>query len=296
MARRPPLASLRVFEAAARLASFRAASAELNLTPSAVSHAVKGLEQELGIALFVRERQRVTPTPAGETLLHHVARGFADLRRGLEAVCLTGPQSLRLHCAPSFAGQWLMPRLSRFLAANAGLDLRLSADPHYPVFPSDTFDADILYGELRQPGLTVIPLGAEPIVPLCAPSLAPQIGSATSLRGLVLIESEHCRLRWPHWFEANGIAAPAPRGPRFDRSSMSLAAAVDGMGVALDSTRLAERELLDGRLVMPLAGRSRNLSYVGHRLVFPAGADRKPPLARFAAWLQAELHLDGAGR
>ena len=292
MARRLPLSSLRIFEAAARLASFRAASAELNLTPSAVSHAVKGLEQELGVVLFTRQGRQVALTPAGETLLHHAARGFSDLQRGLEAVCVAGPQSLRLHCAPSFAGQWLMPRLARFLAANPGLDLRLSADPHYPAFPSDAFDADILYGEPRQPGLTVIPLGAERIVPLCAPSLQQQISTPASLRSLVLIESEHCRLRWPHWFEANGVAAPAPRGPRFDRSSMSLAAATDGVGVALDSTRLAERELLDGRLVMPLAGRSLDLSLVGHRLVFPAAAGRKPSLARFTAWLLGELQLD----
>lgn len=289
MVRRLLLSSLRIFEAAARLASFRAAAAELHLTPSAVSHGVKGLEQELGVVLFTRLRQGVATTPAGETLLHYVARSFSDLQRGLEAVCVTGPQSLRLHCAPSFAGQWLMPRLARFFAANPALDLRLSADPHYPVFPSDAFDADILYGEPRQPGLTVIPLGAEPIVPLCAPSLLPRIAASADLRGMVLIESEHCRLRWPHWFEANGMVPPVPRGPRFDRSSLSLAAAVDGMGVALDSTRLAKRELRDGRLVMPLAGRSRDLSLVAHRLVFPAGAERKPPLARFAAWLLAEL-------
>ena len=292
MARRLPLSSLVVFEAAARLASFRAASIELNLTPSAVSHAIKGLEQDLGVKLFDRQRQRVTLTPAGGTLLHYAARGFSDLHRGLEAVCVAGPQSLRLHCAPSFAGQWLMPRLARFLAANPGLDLRLSADPHYPSFPSDNFDADILYGEPRQPGLVVVPLGAERIVPLCAPALLRQISTPASLRGLVLIESEHCRLRWPHWFEANGVAAPTPRGPRFDRSSLSLAAAADGVGVALDSTRLAERELLDGRLVMPLAGCSHDLSLVGHRLVFPASAGRKPPLARFTAWLLEELQLD----
>ncbi len=292
MARRIPLASLRMFEAAARLASFRAASLELNVTPGAVSHAVKGLERELGVRLFSRERRQVTTTPAGETLLHHVARGFGDLQRGLEAVCLAGPQSLRLHCAPSFAQQWLMPRLARFFAANPALDLRLSADPHYPAFPSDTFDADILYGEPRQSGLTVIPLGPERIVPLCAPALLPRIGTPADLRAMTLIESEHCRLRWPDWFEANAVVPPAPRGPRFDRSSLSLAAAVDGIGVALDSTRLAERELRDGRLVLPLAGRSRDLSLVGHHLVFPQGADRKPPVARFAAWLLAELDLE----
>ena len=286
---RLPLASLRVFEAAARLASFRAAALELNVTPGAVSHAVKDLQDKLGVQLFQREGRRVSTTLEGQTLLHHVGRAFSDLQLGLDAVCLSGPQSLRLHCAPSFAGQWLMPRLQRFFAANPGLDLRLSADPHYPAFPSEKFDADILYGEPRQPGLTVIPLGRDRIVPLCTPALAKQIDSPAALRDVTLIESEHCRLRWPDWFEANNAAPPSPRGPRFDRSSLSIAAAVSGIGVALDSTRLAEQELADGRLVIPLAGQTRELTLVGHRLVFPAGADRKPPLARFTRWLIAEL-------
>jgi len=246
MARRLPLSSLRVFEAAARLASFRAAAQELNLTPGAISHAIKDLEQELGVVLFTRERRRVLPTPEGETLLPHVARAFSDLQRGLDAVCLTGPQSLRLHCAPSFAGQWLVPRLAGLFEAYPALDLRLSADPNYPHFPSDLFDADIIYGDPRQAGLTVISLGPDQIAPMCAPSLVGR------------------------------IHAP-----------------VDGIGVALDSVRLAERELRDGRLVMPLAGRSQTMTLVGHRLVFPAGADRKPALAKFASWLMAELELEG---
>jgi LysR family transcriptional regulator, glycine cleavage system transcriptional activator len=106
---------------------------------------------------------------------------------------------------------------------------------------------------------------------------------------------EHCRIRWSDWFEAHGVVPPAPRGPRFDCSSLSLAAAVDGIGVALDSVRLAERELRDDRLVIPLAGRSRTLTLtlIGHRLVFPAGADRKPALAKFTQWLLAELDLSG---
>jgi len=291
MVRRLPLSSLRVFEAAARLASFRAAALELNLTPGAISHAVKDLEQELGVTLFNRQRRGVAVTFEGETLLHHVARAFSDLQLGLDAVCVAGPQSLRLHCAPSFAGQWLMPRLARFFAANPGIELRLSADPNYPAFPSDAFDADILYGEPRQSGLTVIPLGEDTIAPMCAPAMAAHIRSPVDLHAVTLIESEHCRLRWPDWFEANGAAPPTPRGPRFDRSSLSLAAAADGIGVALDSVRLAERELRDGRLVLPLAGQTRDLAMIGHRLVYPAGADRKPALARFTRWLLGELQL-----
>jgi LysR family transcriptional regulator, glycine cleavage system transcriptional activator len=163
----------------------------------------------------------VSATPEGEALLHHASRAFSNLQRGLDAVCVTGPQALRLHCAPSFAGQWLPPRLAGLFAAFPELDLRLLADPQYPLFPSDQYDADILYGDPRQAGLIVVPLGIDQIAPMCAPSLFGRINTPADLRAMPLIESEHCRIRWSDWFEAHGVVPPAPRGPRFDRSSLT---------------------------------------------------------------------------
>src|SRR5262245_57438880 len=118
------LSALRVFEAAGRTGSFRAAAAELNLSPSAVSHAVRKLEHTLGTVLFDRDARTIRLSPDGEALMHHVGRAFEELRRGMEVVSTRAPKLLRLHCAPSFAAQWLSPRLPSFFAAFPGIQVR----------------------------------------------------------------------------------------------------------------------------------------------------------------------------
>ena len=104
-----------------------------------------------------------------------------------------------------------------------------------------------------------------------------------------LIESDNKRVRWPAWFAANGLPAPEPRGPRFDRSFLSLSAAADGLGVALESLLLAERELAAGRLVRPLDGACEDVSYTGHWLVYPRAKQHLRPLVAFRKWIAAEL-------
>lgn len=286
-----PLSAIRIFEAAARRRSFKAAAGELGLSTSAISHAIRKMEEGLGVALFERTGQGVSLTGSGETLLDHVGRAFEVLDRGLDLVTSRGGQLLRLHCAPSFAAQWLTPRLSRFLHEHPGIEVRLAAGMDYARFTSDDFDADIVYGPPRGDGLVRVPLGEETVTPLCDPVRAAGIRSAGDLVGQTLIQSDNKQLRWPHWFEANGLAAPATAGLRFDRSFLALAAAADGLGVALESTRLAERELAAGRLVAPLAGKAEDLHYTGHHLVFPTAARRRAPLRVFARWLAGELGI-----
>jgi LysR family transcriptional regulator, glycine cleavage system transcriptional activator len=285
------LSLLRAFEAAGRTGSFRSAAMELNLSPSAVSHAVRKLEQALGASLFEREGRAVRLSPEGESLMRHVGRAFEELRRGLEMVSTRGPQLLRLHSAPSFATQWLSPRLSRFLRDHPGIEVRLAAGTDYTRFLNDEFDADILYGPPRQEGLVVLPLGEETVTPLCAPELARAIRTPMDLFDHVLIESETKQVRWSDWFARNGLPAPRPQGVRFDRSFLAIAAAVDGLGVTLESTRLAEREIASGRLVRPLAGCAEDIRYVGHHLVFPRSTRQRHTLRRFTKWLGAELGL-----
>ena len=286
----PPLhlPALRAFEAASRNRSFRRAAAELHVSPSAVSHAVRRLERELGATLFIRDGRPMRLSAEGETLMAHVERGFAELARGVAAVSSRGPLRFRLHCAPSFAAQWLSPRLPALLASHPSLEVRLAAGTDYSRFAADEFDADIIYGLPRQTGLEVVPLGEEVVVPLCAPALAAGLREPADLLAAPLLESDNKTLRWADWFVANGLPAPMQRRARFDRSFLAVAAAVDGLGVALESTRLAERELADGRLVNPLAGRAEHLRYVAHRLVHLPGAQRGP-LALFLGWLRAEL-------
>ncbi|OYU50490.1 MAG: LysR family transcriptional regulator [Rhizobiales bacterium PAR1] len=286
-----PLGALRAFEAAARTGSFRAAGEELGISPSAVSHAIRKLEDLIGVVLFEREGRTVRLNPGGEALLRHVSTAFAELRHGLETVGSRSGNLLRLHCAPSMAAQWLMPRLTRLLAEQSGLEVRLSAGAAYPRFQNDEFDADICYGPPRQEGLIVLPLGEETVTPLCTPEVAARIKTPEDLYQFALIESEHKRVRWNAWFAANGIEPPSPRGSRFDRSFMAIAAAVDGMGVALESTRLAEREFERGDLVAPLAGIAKDVTYIGHYLVFSPQAKRRQAVRMFATWLARELNL-----
>lgn len=284
-----PLAMLRTFEAAARTGAFREAAHELCLSPSAISHAIRRLEETLGTKLFVRAGRRIVLTPDGETLYGHVSRGLHELRIGMDMVASRGPAMLRLHAAPSFAAQWLLPRLANFLSTCPEIDLRLAANTDYARFEYDEFDLDVVYGKPRTEGQEVLPLGEELLTPLCAPSMAERIRTPHDLLGMLLIQSDVKKIRWPAWFDLNGLPPPALHGPRFDRSFMAIAAAADGVGVALESTLLAEREIRSGRLVRPLAGTEREIRYVGHYLTYSSVTRRRHAIEVFKRWLFEQL-------
>jgi LysR family transcriptional regulator, glycine cleavage system transcriptional activator len=285
------LSLLKAFEAAARTGSFQQAAAELHLSASAVSHAIRKLEQSLGVTLFGRDGRRVKVSSDGAALMRHVGPAFEDLRRGLEQVSMRGPKVLRVHCAPSFAAQWLTPRLPRFLANHADIEIRLSAGVDYTRFSNDEFDVDIVYGRPTQDGVIVLPLGEETVTPLCSPKFASLIRRPEDLLNYALIDSDNKKVRWPDWFASNGMTAPPLHGMRFDRSFLAISAAVNGLGIALESTRLAEKEIEQGTLVPVLQGRAKDVRYIGHFLVFPMLALRRLPLQMFRDWISKELEL-----
>ncbi|RDV04506.1 LysR substrate-binding domain-containing protein [Undibacter mobilis] len=284
-----PMSAIRAFEAAARTGSFRDAANELHLTPSAVSHAIRKLEVMLSTVLFERTTRSIRLTPAGENLMRHASTAFDELRRGLEDVAGRGPRLLRVHSAPSFAAQWLAPRLANFLNAESGVGVRLAASTDYARFTNDDFDLDIVYGPPRVDGVEVISLGEETVTPLCSPALAKKINKPEDLLKQVLIRSDQKQVQWHQWFAANDIDAPAFYGMRFDRSFLAIAMAASGLGVALESTRLAERELLSGQLVPVLAGRSVDVRYMAHQLTFPKVSQQRRAVRAFADWILVEL-------
>ncbi len=289
------LSLLRTFEAAARCGSFQGAATELHLSPSAVSHAIRKLEQELGTALFERHGRRVQVSADGAALMRHLGPAFEDIRRGLSLVSNRGPRILRMHCAPSFAAQWLTPRLQAFLSRHADVEIRLSAGVDYTRFTNDEFDLDIVYGLRPMPeGVVVLPLGEEIITPLCAPKFRSLVRRPEDLLRHALIDSSFKKVRWPDWMAANGLSIPNLHATRFDRSFLAISAAVNGLGIALESTRLAEREIADGRLIPILKGASKDVRYVGHYLVFPQLSLRRHTLQVFARWLLGELGLEYA--
>jgi LysR family transcriptional regulator, glycine cleavage system transcriptional activator len=285
------LKGIRAFEAVARLGSFKAAADELKLTSSAVSHAVIDLEQDLGIGLIDRQRRGGRLTDRGEAFYGHVRIAFDQLRLGIDETSLRMRKVFRLHAAPSFAAGWLSPRLPKLLALHPDMEVRLSAGTDYSNFASNDFDADIVYGPVRATNVTTIPIAEETVAPMCSPTMAASIKTPADLRRHVLIQSDTKMVRWSHWFEKNGLADQALHGIRFDRSFLAIAAAADGLGIALESTLLAERDLANGRLVMPLANIAQDITYVGHNLVFPKLAKPNKLAAVFTDWLMAEIKM-----
>ena len=291
----PNFFALRAFEAAARFDSFTLGAQELNLTPSAVSHQVRELEEHFGVPLFVRGNRRVETTPEGKRLYESLARILDALEASCNEVGLAArAQVLTVHCAPSLAVKWLGPRLPQFMQAHPDVTIRLSSGPE----PIDLarfreIDVAISYGFARESaGVKITSLGLERIVPLCSPSLLDaSLSPAVQIVSLPLIDSQLSRVSWPDWFTLNGLRLPTTARTSFDRAALAISAAADGMGVALESVRLAEREIARGALVeigadtfAPLARDTHFLSY----RIQQADVDR---IMVFSAWLFAEAGL-----
>lgn len=248
----------------------------MNLTPSAVSHAVRKLETLTGVRLFLRNGRKVRLTAEGEALLERVQTGLESIREGIGLISTHQPQLLRLHCAPSFAAQWLTPRLASLFRAYPTLDVRLAANLRYADFPAAEFDADITYGQHASADCYSIPLGHETVTPMCARHLAHRLQRPEDVLSERLIHSDNKRIRWVDWFRQNRITAPDTAGSRFDRSFIAIAAAVDGLGVCLESTRLAERELREGDWFAPSSTNQNRWTIGRITSSFPSQARTRP--------------------
>lgn len=290
MRKLPPLARLRAFEAAARLESFARAGDELSLTASAISHQMRALEEHFGRALFERRQRRVHLTPEGRRLHERVAQVFDALEAACADVSLPSQdQALAVHCAPSLAIKWLGPRLRAFVDAHPGLHVRLSTGADLPdLGVVRELDLALSYGDDRaRPGVEVVALGTETMAPLVAPGLAPaRARPAALVQSLPLIDSTLSPLPWARWFELQGLALPARPRMAFDRAAMAISAAADGLGVALESTRLAARELERGELVV-LGARAfapvrRPVHFLHHR-----PGPLRPAVQAFVDWVRA---------
>ncbi|NQD80963.1 LysR family transcriptional regulator, partial [Pseudomonas sp. CrR14] len=198
--------AIQAFEAAARLSSFALAAEELFVTASAISHQIKLLEEQFGVRLFHRVHRAVVLTDAGRVYAEEVSAAFARIDMATRELGRTAKSDiLTVHSTPSFATQWLMPRLARFSALEPDIDVRLNAS--YPA-PADLLmqgvDIDIRYGmkRLQPAGTMVLPFPAETIVPLCAPSLAngeQPVRVPEDLHHHMLIHSEVCLVSWRDW-------------------------------------------------------------------------------------------------
>jgi len=294
MSNRVSLKAVQAFEAAARLSSFSLAGEELFVTPSAISHQVKFLEEQFGVQLFHRVHRAVILTDAGRRYAEEISAAFAridtatrDLGRATKSDILT------IHSTPSFATQWLMPRLARFSASNPDIDVRLNASKDPIDLVAGAVDVDIRYAakNILPPGVIAVPFPSELIVPLCSPALANgphPIRTPADLVHHPLIHSEVCLVGWLDWARQHPeVTLDLKRGLRFDRSFMALSAAADGLGVCLDSLMLAERELETGRLVAPFG--LDGLEVSGYSFNTLKSSADLPKVRNFHDWLFAEL-------
>lgn len=286
----PPIANLQAFEAVARRRSFALAAAELNLTASAISHQVSRLEAQLDIRLFERSAHGVRLSPAGEHYLMHVgsalnaiATATDDLRHGIR-------NSPYVHSAPSIASLWLMPRLHHFAQAYPEISLNLSAAHTPSDFALGQADIDIRYGIPQWGDLVVEPLFEEAIVPLASPAFikAHKLKRAEQLLDLPLIQSNVSIVQWSDWFgRFTKLRAPDRFSLRFDRAQMSLDAATQGLGVALESAVNAGGHLADGRLKAPF-GMEQAVRVKAHFAVYPERHAKRPAVEAFLSWLHSE--------
>jgi DNA-binding transcriptional LysR family regulator len=290
MASLPPVVNLQAFEAVARRRSFALAAAELHLTASAISHQVARLESDLGVRLFERSAHGVRLSPAGDRYLQRVAGALSALSAATEDLRKGVSNSLYVHSAPSIASLWLMPRLRRFAQAHPDISLNLSAAHTPSDFALGQADLDIRYGVPQWGDLVVEPLFEERILPLASPAFIREhrLRRIEQLLDVPLIQSNVSVVQWFDWLKAfSGTRAPERFALRFDRAQMSLDAAVQGLGVALESAVNAGGHLAEGRL-KPVFGMEKSVRVKAHFVVYPARHARRPAVEAFLAWVHGE--------
>lgn len=256
MSRRlPPLNSLRVFEAAARHLSFTRAAEELFVTQAAVSHQIKTLEDYLGLKLFRRRNRSLLLTEEGQSYFLDIKDVFTSLAEATDKVLERSEKgALTISLPPSFAIQWLVPRLADFNAQEPDIDVRIKAVDMDEGSLTDDVDVAIYYGRGNWSGLRADKLYQECLVPVCSPQLLLGTRPLESLGDLKQHTLLHdtSRKDWKQFTRVHEIeGVNVNHGPIFSHSTMVLQAAVHGQGVALGNNVLAQPEIDAGRLVCP---------------------------------------------
>ena len=297
--RLPPLTALRAFEAAARHLSFKHAAHELSLSPTAISHQVRQLEDHLGVRLFERGARRVDLPPAGQGLFTALRIGLDAMARAVDAVRpATQPRVLVLSTTMAFASRWLLQRLARFAQAHPDIALHLHTSDEPVDLQAGAAQLAIRYGPASYPGLECVPLLASCFAPACAPSL--RFPDPNDLKRIPLIGFDWFRRDadtpdWPLWFERAGCP-PVPRQLRFSDEVHAIQAAMAGQGVALVNLALVADELRQGLLCQPFGP---ELAGHGFHIAWAQAGAGDAGIATVRAWLLDEAngrHRDGPAR
>lgn len=266
------------------------------MTPAAVGHQVKVLEEDLGVRLFERLNRTLQLTPAGQALLPGLSEAFYRLNDAVEDFRRRDAnRPLTVSVPPSFGAKWLIPRLDRFRGRHPEIDVRIDANHRLVDLTREDVDVGLRYGTGDYPGMRTDCLLSEEVFPVCSPKLLEgenALREPDDLRRQTLlhVDGKVGTDYWPDWamwLHSAGVSdVDAGRGMQFSHTTLALQAAIDGHGVVLGSRVLAGADLAAGRLVRPFALRYP-LSFA-YYLVCPKGRADEPRIAAFREWVIEE--------
>ena len=288
----PATQALRALEAVARTGSLTKAAEAMHVTHGAISHQLKGLEDDLGVRLIERAGRGIRLTDEGERFAGRVRAALTDIAEAVREITEhNNPRQFRVSVMPSFAARWLLPRIGRFLAAHPDIDLDVRASTTLADFRRDNVDAALRYGGGNYPGVASEHLLDDVYYPVCSPRLGggrlPTRPAEISRYLLLRSEDEF----WQPWFRAAGLDWDEPtRGPTFNDASYLMQAAVDGQGIALARSSLIGNDIANGLLVRLFD--IEVPSPFRYYLVYPPRLAASPKLQRFRAWIQEEIARD----
>ena len=292
MRRLPPLSALRAFEAAGRHGSFKNAANELAVTPTAISHQIRLLEEYTGLTLFERQVRKVVLSDAGVELYPVLRDGFnafeaALLRLGTAQV----RRRVIISATNAFMARWLAPRVANFQKLHPEIDLELHASDQAVSLGSDVADIAIRYGRGPYPGMVAEPLFADRFALVSSPLLGPLVQA--DLEQVPLIDfkwtQEHpLNPTWKNWFTAAGLPWKAGRGQLlFSDEGHAIQATLAGQGIALLSLELVADDIAAGRLTQPFGTTIPGHTY---HLIRSAGHHHEPHVDAALTWLRSQTH------
>ena len=289
MRRLPPLAAVKVFEAAARHENFTLAAAELGMTQAAVSYQVRLLEDRLGVPLFVRSKRRVTLTDAGRRVAAPVSAALDGIAEAFSGLIDDEEGVLSINTAQTFAVTWLAPRLGSFQLERPELAVRVSTDNALVDFNRDDADLAIRMGHGPWAGLRHHFLFHLHFTPICTPEFRDRNTLRTPEDLLRVPRLSSMDEWWKIWLSDAGLAAPEGRAPgiKLDSQVTEVQAVFSGHGIAMMTPMFWRADLASGRLVQPFPliacdGRA-------HWLIYPEHKRNRAKIRAFRDWLLGEV-------
>jgi LysR family transcriptional regulator, glycine cleavage system transcriptional activator len=290
MDRLPPLNAVRAFEAAARHMSITLAADELNVTPGAVSRQIKSLEDTLDLQLLKRGHRQISLTRQGADYYRAVTRALEALRDATRRLKRRSQRKqLKIRAYTTFAMRWLIPRLSGFHAAHPDIEVLLKASLEPVDFRKEDIDGAIRLGDGNWPSANCHRLVANILVPVASPALfkrGPKLRRPADLAHHTLLHSIARPDDWHYWLEAAGAGdkVDAHAGMTYESSAMSYAAAVEGQGIAIAQLFLVQKDLDDGKLIMPFKQKVDMGDYT-YYLLTPKQREETASMKTFRLWL-----------